>query len=49
MEKEEKHYLSKGEECNESAKILYKELMLTYIKGKRKVIPLQAWCGPEGG
>ena len=23
--------------------------LLTEGKGKGKVIPLQAWCGPEGG
>jgi len=24
-------------------------LYLNFLKGKGKVIPLQAWCGPEGG
>ena len=49
MEKEERIFLSKGEECDESGIILYKKFMLTNIKGRGKVIPLQAHCGPEGG
>jgi len=26
-----------------------RERKVTTCKGKDKVIPLQAWCGPEGG